>query len=347
VVQFSSRVHQEEVISTMNKIIYIIIQVIIIIVPIFLGIQNPTVAKRHIIEIAVILSIFAFEGYAYSIYSAQKSEMPDIHEAIKVKIIAGKFTDGIFNSDLMKMNDYPRITNEATIAFGNTSIGNDIAEKMQRYPIDTQLYDYLFLKVLSNCYHRGWYLVQKKPLKTESIFINPQYSSNKDNTNVYMFKNFPEYLKANNLYFNNKDIFRDGSYVGERTITLFPLLENNEPFRMVLPPGVKFGIGVGKDGWPDGTYNFRHKYFTLTMTIQAFSAGPGYPIGFHKQNDQNITEDFKKVRSAEMIVNFDAKFKQSLNEQELKDLYYWATTLLESFRFYFDYEEFEKSFKKS
>lgn len=326
----------------MNKVIYVIAQVIIIVVPIFFGIQNPTVSKRHLTEAVVVLSIVAFEVFAYSVYAVQRGEMPDLHEAIKVKIIAGKFSDGVFNSNFMKMNDYPRITNEATIAYGETSIKNDIIEKMPEYSPDGQLFEYLFLKVLNYCYHDGWYLIQKKPLATESIFISPQYDRNKNNKNILTFKELPECLRINNIFFNNKTIFKDGNYVGRKTITLFPTLANGEPFRIVLPPGVRCEIKVNQNGWPNGTYIFTHKFFILTIALKAFVAGPGYPLGFHKQNDRTMMDDMKKVRSTEMIVNIDTTFKQSLFEQELTDLYHWATTLIECFRFYFDYDEFER-----
>ncbi|MFA6142539.1 MAG: hypothetical protein WC738_04500 [Candidatus Omnitrophota bacterium] len=336
----------------MDKKIYIIIQVLVFIIPIMCAILwrilSPSFPRRHIIEIGIILivvlSISAYELYAYNIYTNQKKDMPDISEVIKVKIIAGKFTDGIFNNYSMKMHDYPRITNEATIAYGETFVPYDIVERMPKYSIDLQLFDYLFLKVLSYSYNNGWFLVHKRPFKSDSIFISPQYKKEKLNTNIYRFQDTPAYIREYNLYFNNKNIFLNGSYVGRKTITLFHLFEDPEQFRIILPPGVTFKIGIDKDGWPDHTYKFTHKYFDLTISIQGFVSGPGYPMGFHKQNSRTIKEDFNRVRSSELIVNFDAKFKQTLNEQELKDMYSWAMTLLECFRFYFDYEEFEKSF---
>lgn len=326
-----------------NKtLIYIILYISFIVVPIIFSNWLPQYPKRYFIYYIIIISMIASELRINDIYQNQRKDMPNITEAIKVKIIAGKFTDGIFNSDVLGINEYPLITNEATIAFGETPIPAGLLERHPKYFIDKQLFEYLFLKTLSYTYHDGWYLEQEKPLKTESIWVSPQYQKQKAYRNIYTYEMLPNSIKAYNIYFNNSKIFKDGSYRGRKTITIFRLFKDPEPFKIVLPPDVKFQIEIDKDGWPTGRYFFEHRYCTVSITLTAFSFGPGYPIGFHKFNSRSIKEDMNKVRSSEMIVNFKAEFKQTLHEQELRDIYHWVRTLLNYFKFYFDYGKFEE-----
>lgn len=326
------------------KHFYLLVLIFVVIIPLILSVKFPNISTRFFIYSILFLSILVFEAFRYNVYIEQEKEFPEINKSVKVKIIAGFFKNGVFNSIAMNKFVYPRITNDATVAYGNTNVPSDLVDRIPRYPLSMQLFDYLFLKFLNHCFHNGWSLIDEYPLETESIKISPKINTVKSNNNIFDFEDLPFHIKEHNIYFKNNELFFNGEYVDRKTISILYHWHKSRPFGIVLPPETIFKIEVGDEGWPTMTYLFTHKLFMLKLKIEGLVAGPGYPQGFHLRNEK---KDYNSIFSTEMILNFKCKFKKSMfRDKEIRDFNDWANRLLNYFRFYFDYEIFEEDFQK-
>lgn len=188
------------------KHIYLVVLILVVIIPLILSVKFSNISTRFFIYSILFLSILIFEAFRYNVYKEQEKEFPGINKSVKVKIIAGFFTNGVFNSVTMNKYDYPRITNDATVAYGNTNVPSDLVDRIPRYPLPTQLFDYLFLKFLNHCFHNGWSLIDEYPLETESIIMSPKFNTVKSN-NIFDFEELPYHIKEHNIYFKNKELF--------------------------------------------------------------------------------------------------------------------------------------------
>ena len=326
-----------------EKIIQLSVFILFALLPVIFSRIGNNFPDRFLIYYYVILIVITGELYNFQENRYINQKYPDISEKIIVKIIAGKFTDGIFNDVLQRRFLYPRITNEATIAFGNTTI-SDGTRIPDKYPLPIQLIDFIFLKFMNHCYHSGW---NKLPVESDSTMTFLRPSSN-DSGSPFKYEDIPLYIRENNIFFNNEKIFNNGGYINNKTIRIF-LWPSSEPipFQIILPPEVKMDYEIDKDGWPTNKICFHNMMFNFSIKILNLTEHIGYPLGFHLKNDHMDSETGDRLRSIEMIVSFEAKFKKSwLKEKALSGYYNWTNTFLNRFKFYFDYNQFKSELLK-